>query len=197
MTKKLAPSANRKRLITSLGAALLAASISGVASAEDFRIEIKGFADDIGQVVVQLYSSEISYRADVPNVVVTAPITARTSSVQFPNLNGSYAIAAFHDRDGDGIPSNLPLGVPINPTGYSQGAWNGMSRPAWDAASFSSDSEPPIQLIRLRINAVVAFAQMIAVGLPALLAVFLGLAVVRGVRRLLKPQNPLKENSND
>lgn len=180
-----------------LGVTLVVVVLSGNTLAADFEIEVTGFSDGIGQAVVRLYASPEHFAADTPDTVVTAPIAARKASVRLPALNGTYVLSVHHDRDGDGLPNKTPFGLPLEPVGYSQDAWNGVSRPGWAVAAFSSDIVPAKQTIRLRTNAVVAFAQMSAVGLPALVIVFAGLAVVRWIRAFFNSPGSANEISHD
>ncbi|MCP4385868.1 MAG: DUF2141 domain-containing protein [Hyphomicrobiales bacterium] len=198
MTKGHAtPASARKRSLPPLGAIFTAVALSGSAFATDIDLEIRGFADDAGVAVVRLYASQAAYEADAADELFLTRITARTADLRIPDLNGTYALVVHHDRDGNGMLNTLPLGVSLEPVGYSRGAWNVVSRPDWALASFSSDTRPSRQLIELRTNALVAFAQMLAVGLPTLLAVFLGLAVVRRVRTHVTGHAPGKGNLHD
>ena len=172
----------RQRLRSSFGALLLAAALPGGALAADFDVEITGFADDIGQAAVELYASQGAYESRRPDALHAAPIVARKARLRINGLDGAFALIAYHDRDSDGRQRTLPFRIPIDATGYSQGAWRAFNSPDWVLASFSSDIEPPLQLIRLRTNAFVAFGQMMAIGLPVLLTVFVGLGIIRRIR---------------
>ncbi len=176
----------RKRLLSLLGAFLVVTVFPGNVWADELTVTVEGFADDLGQAVVEVYGSAEAYRDGTPETVRAAKIVAREVTMTLNGFDGTYALRAYHDRNSNGSLETLTPGLPLEPSGYSQGAWSEMARPDWALVTFSSDIEPPKQLIRLRTNAFVAFAQMLAVGLPALLAVFAGLALVRGLRGIVR-----------
>lgn len=167
------------------------------ASAADLTVDIRGFTDDTGQAVVHLFSSAEAHAVGEPDAIFTADIVARQAEVRIPDLDGTYAVIGFHDRNGNGRLDTLAGGIALEPHGYSQGAWSDLSRPSWEVAAFSSDIEPPVQLIDLRTNTLVAFLQMLAVGLPPLVVIFAGLAAVRWARGAFHSPFRNRETSND
>lgn len=193
--------AARKHLRALFGSLLLTIVIVGVtmggARAEGIDVEIRGFNNDTGQASVQVFGSRSAYQADKPDFIAGVPITARVAHMQLSDLQGAYALVALHDLNGDGILRALPFGLVLDPHGYSQGAWNGLSRPGWELAAFSSTNIPSRQLIQLRIHPLIALAQMLTVGLPALVAVFTGLALVRISRAVFANSAARKETSHD
>ena len=190
-------SAARTRRFPPLGALLLASALPGGALAGDLTVHVEGFADDLGQAAVEVYGRAAAYQSAAPERVLTAAIVARKATFILEDFNGDYAIRAYHDRNASGALEALAPGIALEPTGFSQGAWSEISRPDWALTSFSSDIEPPVQLIRLRTNAFVAFAQMLAIGLPTLLAVFAGLALVKWLRGVGRTQPTIGDISHD
>lgn len=191
------PRLPRKRLFPFFGAFLVVTASSSSVLADDLTITVEGFSDDLGQAVVEVFGSIEAYRNGDPDAVLTAQIVAREATVTLNGFEGTYALRAYHDRNRSGALETLVPGIALEASGYSQGAWSEFARPDWEMASFTSDIEPPKQLIRLRTNAFVAFAQMLAVGLPALLAVFAGLSVVRWLRRAPRPSRNVGDASHD
>lgn len=190
-------SAVRTRRFPLLGAILLASSLPDGTFAGDLTVHVEGFANDLGRAVVEVYASSTAYQNTAPEQILIAPIVARNATVTLKGFDGEYAIRAYHDRNTSGALEALTPGIALERLGYSQGAWSEIVRPDWVLASFSSDIEPHVQLIRLRTNAFVAFAQMIAVGLPALLAVFAGLGLVRWLRGVDQTQTTIGDTSHD
>lgn len=198
MTHELTyPQVTRKRFASFLAAFLVVTTSSNSVWANNLTITVEGFSDDLGQAVVEVFGAAEAYRNGEPDTVLTARIVARKAAVTLNGFEGSYAIRAYHDRNRSASLETLPPGIALEPSGYSQGAWSELTRPDWALVSFTSDIEPPEQLIRLRTNAFVAFAQMLMVGLPALLTVFAGLAVVRWLRRAPRPSHNTGDTSHD
>ncbi|WP_068118684.1 DUF2141 domain-containing protein [Tropicimonas marinistellae] len=160
-------------------------------------VTVDGFADDLGQAVVELYGSAKAYRDGAPETVLTTTIIAREAKVTLNGLIGTYVLRAYHDRNSSGSLETVAPGIALEPSGYSRGAWSEIARPDWALTVISSGIEPSEHRIRLRTNAFVAFAQMLAVGLPALLAVFVGLALVRWLRGALQPSKDIGDASHD
>lgn len=183
MTHELTYARTAKKSLVSLLAALIGlATSSSSVWADNLIITVEGFSDDLGQAVVEVFDSSEAYGDGKPGTVLTAKIIAREATVTLDGFKGSYAVRAYHDRNLSGSLETLLPGIALEPSGYTQGAWSEVARPDWALVSFTSDIETPEQLIWLRTNAFVAIAQMLTVGLPALLAVFAGLAVVRWLR---------------
>jgi uncharacterized protein (DUF2141 family) len=63
---------------------------------------------------------------------------------------GAYAVMAYHDRNANGRLDTLPIGMPIEPYGFSNNARGSFGPPAWKAASFVLDASGAVQAIDLR-----------------------------------------------
>ncbi|WP_146136772.1 DUF2141 domain-containing protein [Aliiruegeria haliotis] len=191
------PRAARKHLSSLCGAILLVVASSSAVWADDLTISVEGFSDDLGQAVVEVFGSAETFRDGKPDAVLTARIVAREATVTLDGFEGTYALRAYHDRNLSGSLETLLPGIALEPSGYSQGVWSEVVRPDWVLVSSTSDIEPQEQLIRLRTNAFVAFAQMLTVGLPGLLAVFVGLALVRWLRGTPRPSRRTGDASHE
>ena len=129
------------------GAALLAGSLA--AHAVELRIDIENTDGAEGELYVSLYNRADGFLKTQAAVALTvAP--ARAPTVAFPGLpTGDYAIAVFHDRNGNGkMDSNL-VGLPIERYGFSNHAGGGMGPPSFEAARFAVQKDTRI-VIRLR-----------------------------------------------
>jgi uncharacterized protein (DUF2141 family) len=63
---------------------------------------------------------------------------------------GRYAIAAFHDADGDGRLSLWPIGLPREAYGFSNDARGRFGPPTFDRAAFTLGPTGARQTLRLR-----------------------------------------------
>jgi uncharacterized protein (DUF2141 family) len=103
-----------------------------------------------GYVVAAVYDSEASWIAR-SGAVRASRVRADDAHVAFAGLPpGRYAAMFFHDRNGDGKLNTLPIGLPMEPYGFSRGARGRFGPPSWSAASFEVQSERVVQTIRLR-----------------------------------------------
>jgi uncharacterized protein (DUF2141 family) len=108
-------------------------------------------------------------------VTLTAavPISNGTARWRADVPPGTYALIAHHDRNANGALDRPLLGLPLEPYGYSNGAWTSLGLPAYDAVAFDVGKGTAPQRIRLRMNGFVTLAQILVsstVALGALLA---------------------------
>lgn len=97
---------------------------------------------DTGAVMVSLFDSEAAYegRAAVRQARVNVAGGERTTT--FAGLPpGTYAVAAFHDVDGNGRMNTNPFGQPIEPFAFSNNARGNMGPAAWQRARFTVTGE--------------------------------------------------------
>ena len=89
-----------------------------------------------GELMIAIYGSAADYRkAAVKEIKV--PARDNPTSVPIALGAGDYAIALYHDRNGNGkLDSNL-LGVPTEPYGFSGDARERMGPATWEQAKFS------------------------------------------------------------
>ncbi len=121
------------------GLAITTSLIAGVASAQaaDLDLNIGPVASAQGSLMVAIYDSAANFR----NVAVQQQQLAATAgqmSLRFSNLvPGEYAIAIFHDSNGNGkLDTNL-LGIPKEGYGFSNLTKSLMGPPTWDDVKFA------------------------------------------------------------
>jgi uncharacterized protein (DUF2141 family) len=163
----------------------LVIAMAGAVAAGEVSLTVTGFSEDTGMARIVLMAGEAGYHGEMP--------VARIASVPIENGRaiwdaddippGRYAIIAHHDRDNDDALNRPVLGLPQEPYGYTNGAWTSFGLPDWEAVAFEVGDVPVRQGIHLRMNAFAAASQMMMVGLPALVAVFGGLALFGRFRR--------------
>lgn len=119
--------------------------------AADLEVIADGL-DVRGEFVVALFDSDAGWRTRKnPVRQAIVPVTQPTARVRFSDLPpGRYAIMSYHDRDGDGRLDTLPIGLPTEPYGFSNGVRGTFGPPAWRAAAFDVPTSGASQSLRLR-----------------------------------------------
>jgi len=104
-----------------------------------------------GRIAVAIYRDAESFRRGEGPIRTlmanrTSPVT-RAWVLGLPP--GRYAIAAFHDLDGNGVLTKLPFGLPKEAFGFSNGATGRIGTTTFDAAAFDLPISGTTQTIRL------------------------------------------------
>ena len=121
------------------------------AAAADLEVRVDGLHSADGDVRVALHRqvAEGSFPGD-DGVVAASFRRAAQGAVRFvfPDVvPGDYAVAAFHDADGDGALNQSIVGMPTEGHGFSNGARGFMGPPSFeDAAVTVSESEAAVSV---------------------------------------------------
>jgi len=121
---------------TAPAAAAAAPAPSGAASAT-LVVEVEGLKDDQGKLHASLYASEEGFPTKPEKALrhVDAPIVAGKARVVFEGLRpGGYAVAAYHDENGDGKLDTGFLGIPAEGLAASNDAKGFMGPPSFEKA---------------------------------------------------------------
>ncbi len=115
-------------------------------------VAFQGVGKREGVVLCAVFDSKAAYDANTGAVRSLAlPAAQGDFSATFAGLPpGRYAVKSFHDRDADGKMKFNPLGMPLEPYGFSNNARGAFGPPSWKAASFAVKPGPNSQAIRLR-----------------------------------------------
>lgn len=130
------------RAVVAAAAAALAAS---AASALELTVELTGARSTQGTVSVAVYSSAEGWLKQA----VAADRTAAGERVRivFRDLApGSYAVAAFHDENGNGKLDSNVVGMPTEPFGFSRDARATLGPPKFDAAVFELQADTVLKV---------------------------------------------------
>jgi uncharacterized protein (DUF2141 family) len=128
-----------------LRTALLALAVVGCATAQSpasadtatVTVEMTGLQPQ-GQVLMQVFNSEESYRAGNGIAVRQIPVTGPTASVVFSDVpTGQYAVRLFHDLNGNGELDTNPFGIPTEPFAFSNNARGSFGPASWQQAVFT------------------------------------------------------------
>ncbi len=82
-----------------------------------------------------------------------SPSRARPGEVRFtiPGLApGRYAVASYHDENGNGKFDQTWIGLPDEGLGFSNGAWIGFGAPAFDEAAVEISEKNRVIAVTLR-----------------------------------------------
>ncbi|MXY49364.1 MAG: DUF2141 domain-containing protein [Gemmatimonadetes bacterium] len=134
---------------TAVSCCICAAAVGAMATPAtggDLEITVEGISDDEGNVMVALHDESGMEGFPGANGAIAAQwMRAAPGSLRFVFLDlspGRYAVAVFHDDNGnDELDTNI-LGIPSEGTGFSRNAQGNFGPPSFhDAAvEISSDS---------------------------------------------------------
>lgn len=123
-----------KTLIVALA---LGAALTPAAHAAELTLTFPGLKAKTGAVLVAAYDGADSWASGKPTRAVIASAADAVPTAKLEGLpDGTYAVRAFHDVDGDGKMGRNPFGIPSEPYGFSNDAPPVMGPPAFEAAAF-------------------------------------------------------------
>ncbi len=142
-----------------LGGFLLAALVAAgpivpggsAAEAATLKIEIENLRSTRGEVHLALWDRSESF-TDGDRKLAGARIPAdRGRALEFKDLApGRYALAVYHDENGNGKFDRTWIGLPDEGLGFSNGAWIGLGPPSFDEAAVTLDRDSRTIVISLR-----------------------------------------------
>jgi uncharacterized protein (DUF2141 family) len=97
-------------------------------------VQVESIVSAKGNILLALFDKEADFPDNSKGAVSLKQLAAKNGSlvVKFENLpKGNYALAVFHDVNGDGKLNKNPLGIPKEAYGFSNNA-----RPAFRAPTF-------------------------------------------------------------
>ena len=102
-------------------------------------VQITGIEQAKGQLLITVYRTAADFM-QVEKAVYKAAYPVGQSGAVSVNIQqlpaGEYAIACFHDLNGNGILDKNLVGIPVEPYGFSQGARPRFRAPTWEEARF-------------------------------------------------------------
>lgn len=140
-------------LLAATGAAMAQDSAPDAVTADgSLTVAFQGVIRREGVVLCAVFASKAAYDANEgPVRTILLPAAEGNFSATFGGLPpGRYAVKSFHDRDANGKMKFNPLGMPLEPYGFSNNARAPFGPPSWRAASFEVKPGANSQAIRLR-----------------------------------------------
>ncbi|MEM9223159.1 MAG: DUF2141 domain-containing protein [Pseudomonadota bacterium] len=127
----------RVRIGASAALILFFGAAGSAANAGDMTITVLGVSSGKGMIRAALHAAAKDF-PDAQNAIATlsAPARPGATTLVFKGLPpGRYAVAAFHDEDGNGkLKTNL-IGVPTEAYGFSRNARGSVGPPSFNAAA--------------------------------------------------------------
>ncbi|HOP27226.1 MAG TPA: DUF2141 domain-containing protein [Candidatus Sabulitectum sp.] len=105
-----------------------------------------------GFLRIAVFQGEEFFPEGIDNALfkITEPVTSGTMTVALPPMEyGEYAVALFHDRDGDAVVDRNFLGIPTEEIGFSSGARAVTGPPDYEDAVFQLETETLLMFIEL------------------------------------------------
>lgn len=136
--------------------ALLACLTADAAVAADLEVRIPNLRSSEGSMRVALHQRGASVK--FPNeagAIAGAFQQAAVGSMRFVFTDlspGDYAVAAFHDRNGDGKLARNILGIPTEPYGFSNNVYGFMGPASFEKAAVTVSADSDQLSITIRIN---------------------------------------------
>ncbi len=140
------------RVFFILGWMMLVTGISVSAQEYTLDITVSGIHSDKGTLYLSLYNSEKGFPKDPKSAfrLVYARIVNGISTFRLDKLpKGTYAVACYHDENGNGKLDANFFGIPTEGTGSSNNASGFLGPPKFREAKFSLDRDTAMT-IRIR-----------------------------------------------
>jgi uncharacterized protein (DUF2141 family) len=119
---------------------IAAVATPAAAAAGDLTVTVKGVRDANGQVLGAVYDQPGFMQQPKAKAVARAKAARGAVTLVFHNLPaGRFAVAVFHDANGDGKLGRNNLNVPTEGYGFSNDAQGSGGAPAFGQAAFAFD----------------------------------------------------------
>ena len=106
-------------------------------------VDISGFSNSEGFVMVALHNSEESYQSGEKGAVAKTKtrVVDRQAQIVFANLPyGPYSVSFYHDENANGELDKNAMGIPTEAYGFSNNAKGFFGRPGYDEVVIQLDS---------------------------------------------------------
>ncbi|MDE0172482.1 MAG: DUF2141 domain-containing protein [Defluviicoccus sp.] len=132
------------RALATAGLAAVLALTGTAAKAADLEVVLRGLKSAEGDARIAVHKRVADVTFPQGGVVAATIRPAREGEIRvvFTGLApGEYAVAAFHDADGDGKLARNIVGMPTEGFGFSNGATGFMGPPSFDKAAVAVGSK--------------------------------------------------------
>lgn len=117
---------------------VLCALCSGTTHAAELGIQVTGLRSEDGLLRLALFSEPAEFPSGAAVRRIDLPAKAGSMHLVLHNLApATYAIALFHDEDGDNEFDRGFLGIPREGYGFSRDAWARWSAPSFNDAAIA------------------------------------------------------------
>ena len=110
----------------------------GFTQSHELTITVNDINEIKGQLRIGLFSNAENFKLKAnPVDSAVIEVTSKTISYTFKHLNsGTYAVAVYHDENGDGILNKRQLGIPVEGFGFSNFQTKQKKPPDFNEVSF-------------------------------------------------------------
>ena len=114
-------------------------------------ITVTGIEKISGNLVISLYNNPASFpKENKEFMTMTIPVNSRHVRAIFTVPCGTYAIALYHDENGNGKCDMNFMGVPVEPFAFSNNVKPRIHAPSFDQCKFTTNAETKIRIRLLR-----------------------------------------------
>jgi uncharacterized protein (DUF2141 family) len=120
--------------------------------ADEIRVVAQGLKNSNGKMFCIIFDDAKAYpsKPDRAAMKTSSPITDKQATCVFGGVRpGIYAVAVFHDENGNGRLDTGFLGIPSEPTGASNDARGSMGPPSFKDAQFHYDGGSLVLKVKL------------------------------------------------
>jgi uncharacterized protein (DUF2141 family) len=113
------------------------------------EIQFSGVKSDLGNIMVAVYAGEDGFLDEskaIRKIVIPADDHSKLKQFKLPLKTGRYAIAVFHDTNGNGKLDRNWFSYPTEPFGFSNGASASFGPPSFGSASVLVDKDMAIEI---------------------------------------------------
>ena len=137
-----------------LGAVALCLGTAGLGAQErtDLTIVVQNIKNASGIVRLALWGGAEGFTVQEKALVrLVQPAVAGALAFRFDGLKpGIYALATYHDENGNSEMDRTWLGLPDEGLAFSNGAWIKFGPPSFEEAAFEVRPEPQVVTVSLR-----------------------------------------------
>jgi len=114
------------------------------------NLKITGFRSEKGQVKIAVFNAPERWPKD-PTYSSTIDVNSPTVTWKINDVPyGDYAVAIFHDENGNGKMDKNLLGIPVEAYGFSNNQRVTFGPPKWDAVKFTVRS--PVKDVSIEVR---------------------------------------------
>ena len=138
----------KKSLFTLFLGSFLFIQMIGFTQSCELTIVVKDIKDIKGKLRIGLFSNAENFKLKAnPVDSAVIEITSKTISYTFKHLNnGTYAVAVYHDENGDDILNKRQLGIPVEGIGFSNFQTKQRKPPDFNEVSFDLKTDLAINI---------------------------------------------------
>lgn len=123
-------------------------TVGASAAQHTLRMEIKGVTSTQGQVSAALYTDQNSFlKFDKVFKAVSAKAVKGVTTLIVKDIpDGKYAVAVFHDKNGNGKLDTNMLGIPKEPVAFSNAKMKTFGPPKFSDCAFAITTDTDITI---------------------------------------------------